>query len=167
MHPSLTPINLTTPITLVSAALWCAAAVFAITVPHHKTNAPLTTAALATPAPDETIAAFAYDEEQVSTPKADRLPLFADAPPVDKNWQNSVPVAQPPKLPSPESLPPEMREPSPRSVKPVKEADDDRDDRHARHARHVRDEGRDVCQRHGMHKEYYHRGRWPSWRCRR
>lgn len=26
---------------------------------------------------------------------------------------------------------------------------------------------RDICERHGMHKRYYHRGRYLSWRCRR
>jgi hypothetical protein len=166
MHQLLTPINLTTPITVVSVALWCAAAVFAVTIPHRKTNAPLATAASASPAPDTALAFAAIDDDgQVSTPKADRLPLFVavqSVPAVDKNQQNSAPVALPPKLPA--------EPPPPRSMKPVKEADDDRDardDRHARHSRHTRDEGRDVCQRHGMHKQYYNRGNWPSWRCRR
>jgi hypothetical protein len=31
----------------------------------------------------------------------------------------------------------------------------------------VRATRRDVCTRHRMHKEYYRRGRWMHWRCRK
>jgi hypothetical protein len=143
MHPALTPVNLTGPIALISAALWCAATVTAIIVPDRKTTAPPATAASALPAPDHLLA-LAPTEDVL--PKADRLPFaarFAAAPPVsllpkptpvDRTGQNSVLVA------------PGDRQPT-----------TDRPRRHA-HAR-------DVCERHGMHKVRTHRGR--SWRCRR
>ncbi|MBR0883892.1 hypothetical protein ACVMGC_000964 [Bradyrhizobium barranii subsp. barranii] len=44
MHPVLQP-NLSTPIAIVSAALWCAAAITAIVVGPGKNNAPLALAA--------------------------------------------------------------------------------------------------------------------------
>ena len=32
---------------------------------------------------------------------------------------------------------------------------------------HVRATALDICARHGMHKQYYQRGNWKGWRCRK
>jgi hypothetical protein len=143
MHPLLQP-NLSTPIAVVSAALWCAAAVAVIVAAPEWKNAPL--AAAVDPVPPPNLMALA-DDEQVSTPKADRLPLFVPQSVITVNPEE-LPIIQPPA----------------RSVKPVKQIDDERPSRRARRA-HA--EARDICERHGMHKQFYHRGRYESWRCRR
>lgn len=130
MHPALTAANLTTPIMLVSAALWLAATVTAMTVGPSRTSAP--PAPAANPFPVQNRLVLTALET-----KADRLPLFAARFPADIK-QAVVPIApSPPAALSKGS----QEEPAPRD-------DNDRPRRAS-----------DVCQRHHMHKEITRHGK--------
>jgi hypothetical protein len=134
------PPNISTPIAIVSAALWCAAAVTAITVGPSRNNAPLAASIEPEPLPVRIIPIVVHPVDSTLS-FADR---YAVVPPAPVPLSVTTTIAE---------------EPPARSMKQVKQTDDESPRRRA-HA-----EVRDICERHGMHKHYTHGGR--SWRCRR
>jgi hypothetical protein len=108
--------------------------------------------------------AVAFDAARALVPSNDPTPVkpmraetirAIDTTPFRARWQAAA------------DLPPAIeREPPVKMVKTISvrvEAPVER----PRLERIVRATPRDVCTRHRMHKEYYRRGRWMYWRCRK
>lgn len=94
--------------------------------------------------------------------KADRMPI---AMPVPVEIVPPVATPIPPELieeEKDEKLPPEVPV-LPREVPPLN-YQTKQDEAPSKRERHAKAED-DVCTRHGMHKQYYHRGKHESWRC--
>jgi hypothetical protein len=146
--------NLTTPIVLVSAAIWCAGAVaYVIVGPTHK-PAPVALAADPPPAPERML--IAIDDiarANAAASKSDRLPITVPAPPSGTDTPAPVPAV--PAAPAPA---PRIEDPPP-VTRTIRHATaDDSDDRHGRDS--------DICQRHHMHKENFYKGHHRYWRCK-
>lgn len=98
------------------------------------------------------------------------------APPFQDRWEAALaalaattgrsarPVPpNPPAEPAPTL--PRPAEAAPPPLVPASEADLEQASEDEQHRSRI--EHRDICTSHRMHKEYYHRGRWLYWHCRR
>jgi hypothetical protein len=97
------------------------------------------------------------------------------APPFQDRWEAALAaLAATTYRPAPPVLPKPPTEPEPTLPQPAEAApplmqatEADLQQAREEEQHRYRIEHRDICASHGMHKEYYHRGRWLYWRCRR
>jgi hypothetical protein len=69
-----------------------------------------------------------------------------------------MPPAEPePTLPTPAEAPPPLVQATETDLQQAREEG----------RRRYRIEHRDICASHGMHKQFYYRGRWLYWHCRK
>ena len=98
----------------------------------------------------------------VATPFQDRWESEAnDLAALATSYRPTPPAPRPPPAEPDPTPPPPAARPPPMAQGTPDDLTQARADAHRGHRR-----PRNLCARVGMHKEYYHRGRWLYWRCK-
>lgn len=143
MHPLLSS-RLATPVALATLGFWCAFALLFFTIGASPNVTATAAPAITGEAAGIALSVADGDEPQtVTTTKSDRL---------------LIPPRSSPPPPSPATGEPAV-------LKPAEAIDYAQVE--AEHLRGAQAEAPDLCQRHGMHKQYFNVGRRQSWRCER